>query len=326
VAPALAEAEGSELVGVSDTELERATRLAERFGAPESFKSFDAALSGSAADAVYLAVPVNLHVSMGIRALASGRHLLVEKPLALDAAQAGELIEASHRCDRVSCCAYYRRLTGQYESTRRLLAENEIGEIVGGGANYILRLNPKHVERGAWFLRKQIAGGGLLYHLVSHVFDAIAALLGPPQSVLACIGTRHEGIDVEDWASLILRLPNGSPFSFNLNWNSDSPCRHDFHVLGSRGSIEWPEWPPHGDRPVLLGKGGLTEEVAVRNCPRNWHLPLVEAFVRAVRDGSEPPCPLAEAARTNAIIEAAYRSAREGREAPVEYLEAHGPR
>ena len=319
VAPALAEVEGSELVGVCDADRDRAAELAARFEAPETFDDFDAALSRSEADAVYLAVPVNLHAPMGIRALAAGRHLLVEKPLALNGAEALRLVEAAEASGKVSCCAHYRRMTGQYQLTKRLLAEDEIGEVVGGAANYILYLSPKHLERGSWFLRKEIAGGGLLCHLGSHVFDVIAGLLGPPESVLACLGARHEGIDVEDWASVILRMPNGAPFTFNLNWNSHSPRQHDLRILGERGSIVWHEWPPHGDGPVVVGHGGETREIPVPNCARNWHLPLVEAFVRAVRDGAPPPCPLAEAGWTNAIIDAVYRSAEEGREARVNY-------
>jgi len=317
VARALAEAAGSELVAVCDVDRARTQELAGRFGVSRVHEAFDEALTRSGADAVYLSVPVNLHASMGVAALEAGKHLLVEKPLALNGAQARALAAAAGASPKVSACAFYRRLSGQFQFTRKALASGEIGRVVGGLANYTHRLSESHVAQGRWYLRKAVAGGGLLCHLGAHVVDVIVGLTGAPRSVVARCGQLRQGLDVEDYASLVLTLANGAPFSLNLNWNANA-ARHDFEILGSDGAITWPEWPPHGDAPVVVSHGKETRQEVTPNCRDNWHLPLVEDFLAAVRDGRPVACSIAEAATTNAVIDAAYRSSAEGRSVEVE--------
>ena len=173
------------------------------------------------------------------------------------------------------------------------------------------------MREGRWFLRKSLSGGGLLCHLGSHVFDILVGLCGMPTRALACCGALHADLEVEDWASVILRLPNGAPFTLNFNWNSESPVRHDFEILGSRGRVCWPVWPPHGDGPVIVAHGGETRERRVANSA-NLHLPLVQDFVAAVQNHTAPLCPLTEAAKTNLILDAVYRSAAEGCEERID--------
>jgi predicted dehydrogenase len=323
VAPALAQAERSELVAICDVVEERATRLAKRLEVSRVFTNMERALAESGADAVYLAVPVVAHVDLGLQVLNSGKHLLVEKPLGLNGDQALRLAKAAAASKNVSACAFYRRSSGQFQYTKAALARGAIGTPVGGTANYFLHLPRNQVEEGRWFLKKSLAGGGLLCHLGSHVLDILVGLFGAPTSVLACCGAFQAKLDVEDWAAVILRLPNGAPFTFNLNWNSNAPVRHDLEILGSEGRITWPEWPPHGDGPVLVTRGKETCRQEVSN-HSNFHLPLVNNFIGAVLDGAPVLCSLGEAAQTNLTIDAVYRSASEHREIAIGQEQAQG--
>jgi predicted dehydrogenase len=312
----LAEAAQSQLTAICDIRKEAARHLAERFRVGAVYSDLEQALSESGADAVYAATPVSTHVAIGLRTLAHAKHLLVEKPLGLDGAQALRLAEAAKASEKLSACAYYRRFTGQYRYTKAAIEKGDLGTPVGGVANYFLHLPSAHVLEGRWFLQKSVAGGGLLCHLGSHVFDILVGLFGLPATAMACCGAFHANLDVEDWAAVILRLPNGAPFNLNFNWNSNAPVRHDFEMLGSEGRIAWPAWPPHGDGPVIVRRGGTTHEQNVANSA-NFHLPLVQDFVAAVLNHTAPMCPLTEAAKTNLILDAIYRSASEGREVAI---------
>src|ERR1051326_7424904 len=108
VALALSQAEGSRLIAVCSRQKEQAKSLANQFGAREVFVDFTEALSATSAEAVYLATPVWLHAPQAVQALTAGRHVLVEKPLGLSAAECSTVVAAAERRGRFESGAYYR--------------------------------------------------------------------------------------------------------------------------------------------------------------------------------------------------------------------------
>jgi len=309
VAAALASVPGSRLVGVCDVREEQARLLAEERGAPEVFTAFDEALSRSEANAVYLATPVWLHAEQTIAAVASGRHVLVEKPLGLSYAEAGCAAEAAEGRDVRAGCAYFRRLTPRYAMVKEMLDAGQFGRVVLVRLCFFSWFAPEPTDPKYWRVVRARSGGGPLADMGTHMLDVLIGLFGLPQSVVARCDNLVHCWDVEDSAAVMMRLRGGAMAVGSFHWNSKT-WSHEFEIVGTEAKIKW---HPYDGPKILKTVGRESEEI---DCPNaeNVHLPLVEDFVRAIHERRQPVVPLSEAAKTNALLDAIYQAARSGQE------------
>jgi len=314
IAPALVETANSKIIAICDTRAEAAAALAKKFGVSQTYGDFEQALAESGADAVYLATPVALHVPHGLRVLESGKHLLVEKPLGLNATECRRLANMAQGSDRLAGCAYYRRHSGYYKFTKAMVENGEFGQIVGGYMNYFAYHKPDKSALNYWTVVREKAGGGLLCHLGSHIFDIFIGLFDLPLSVCAQCATLTNDWNVEDCAAIIIKLRNGALLTANFNWNSMTPCRHELEILGTRAKVTW-GWP-HDSEPLLKTVGREVQKVEIPKV-KNIHLPLVQDFVDAVLNNRQPQCTVKEAFKTSMLTDAIYRSAAEGRNVEI---------
>ena len=312
VAPALVAAQNSKLVAICDLDRERASELAARHGVEAVYSDYAQALAESGAEAVYIATPAPTHVELSLQALAAGKHFLCEKPLGLNGAECLGLLEAARQSDRVTSCSNYRRLSEQYKLTEAMLKRQEIGRLVGGWAVYSA---PFYNPGGSPVL--QALGMSRIKELGFYLIDIVHNFFGMPASVMAQASIIDEAVmnDVEDIATVVLRFPDGAMFT--LIFNSNSPgTRHELEFFGSQGRIYWPEWPPHGNGPVVKITSSGTEEIEAHT-PENWHLPMIEDYVDAVLNRRPPVCTLGSAVKTEIITDAIFRSVGSGKLEPV---------
>jgi len=307
VAPALAGSGG--LIAVCDVVRERAEQTAARHGAPEVYQDLDKALAGTSAEAVYLATPVFLHARQARQVLESGRHVLVEKPLGLDAADARQAVEAAQSTGLASGCAYFRRCSTRYAQAKEMIDRGEFGRIVLVRLTYFSWFNPASDDPKYWRVVPSKSGGGVLADMGSHMFDVLIGLLGMPAKVYAETRTLIQPYEAEDSAAILMELPGGAPVVAAFGWNSRT-WAHEFEIVGTEAKLKW---FPYDSGKVIKTVGREIQELEVPN-PDNVHQPLVEDFARAVRDGATPAVPLAEALKTNILLDAIYRSSRAGKE------------
>ncbi|MBT3289971.1 MAG: Gfo/Idh/MocA family oxidoreductase [Victivallales bacterium] len=316
VGAALVEARESELCAICDLDRERAESLARDLGiTPRVFTDYSQALAESGCEAVYIATQVTSHVDLCIGAAKAGKHFLVEKPLTLSGEDAVGLAQAVADLPVQTSCSDYRRLSEQYRTTERLIREGAIGELTGGWMNWTFG---NQVSIGNTRLERAI-GGSPLKTLAFYIIDMVHNLFGPPESVFAktCC-TLNPATDTEDLSSVILSFANGAIFSLQVVFNP-TVRHHELEFYGRTGSIYLENWPPRGNGPVLLRRaGGQPESIDVKTDP-NYHKPMVEDFIRAVRDGREPVCSLASAVKTELITDAIFRSADSGKLELVDY-------
>jgi len=313
VAPALAAAENSEIVGlVYHTRRRQAEELAKKFSVRRVFDQFDRALDESQANAVYLATPVFLHSAHAVAAMESGRHVLIEKPLALDEADGAKIVAAAKRTGMTAGCAYYRRFFPRYRHAVETLAGGELGDLVLVRMVYFGWFDPAPEDPKHWRVVRSKSGGGPLADMGSHMFDMLIGLFGMPVSVYArCDNLVHKW-DVEDSASAVMTLAGGAHAVAVVNWNSRA-WRHEFEIVGSRGKVNW---LPCDTGPVIKTVGRDVTDLDMPNA-ENVHLPLVQDFVDAVVTGRQPACPVEEANKTGALLDAIYASAAGNREVKV---------
>ena len=316
VGAALAQAQNSELRAICDLDRDRAENLARDLGvAARVFTDFDEALAGSGCEAVYVATQVTSHVDLCLRAARAGKHFLVEKPLALTGDDAVGLARTVADLPVRASCSDYRRLSEQYKATERLVREGAIGELTGGWMNWtfgdLVSIGNTRLERAA--------GGSPLKTLAFYIIDMVHNLFGPPEAVFAktCC-TINPATDTEDLTSAIFSFPSGAIFNLQVVHNP-TVRHHELEFYGRTGSIYLEKWPPAGNGPVLLRRAGQAPESIDVTTDPNFHKPMVEDFVLAVREGREPVCTLASAVRTELITDAIFRSARSGKLEAVDY-------
>jgi predicted dehydrogenase len=309
VAPALNSVAGSQLVGVCDVVPDRAQALARSMGAPEVFADFDQALAQTKASAVYLATPVFLHAEHTVRALAAGKHVLVEKPLGLNGAEADRAVAAARGGNLRAGCAYFRRCYPRYRHAQEMLERGEFGRVVLVRMTYFSWFNPDPADPKYWRVVRAKSGGGPLSDMGSHMFDVLIGLFGLPKRLCANVKTLVQPYEVEDSAVMTMELANGADVIAGFHWNSRT-WAHEFEIVGTEAKVKW---FPYDAGKIILTRGRDTQEIDRPN-PENVHVPLIEDFISAIRDHRDPVVSLAEAARTNILLDAVYQSARTRKE------------
>jgi 1,5-anhydro-D-fructose reductase (1,5-anhydro-D-mannitol-forming) len=276
--------------------LTRDPRKAEAYAGAVAYTDLAEALRDSAIDAVYVASPVAMHAEQTIASLGAGKHVLCEKPVALNFAQAESMAVAARESGRLLGIAYYRRLYPKLMRARQLIAEGAIGQPLLVEANYHAWLESS--ERG-WLMDPALAGGGPLYDVGSHRIDACNFLFGKPLRATGLLSNALQAQAVEDSATTLIEYAGGVHAAVDVRWNSRVQ-RDQFWVIGVEGEISLD--PLNGPALRLLGSDGKLRE---ENLPvhANVHYPVVENFVAAVLDGTPVSCPIDEAIWTDWVTQ-----------------------
>jgi predicted dehydrogenase len=283
VLPAILMEPRSELYGL----LTRDPSKAEPYAPVRVFTSLDDALCDPAIDAIYVASPVALHAPQTIASLRAGKHVLGEKPAAMNYTEAQSMAETARTSGRLWGIAYYRRLYPKFIRTRELIACGAIGQPVLAEANCHGWLP---VQERSWLWDPSLAGGGPLYDIGSHRIDAFNFLFGHPTRATGLLSNAVHKLEVEDSATVLIDYPQGVRGIVDVRWNSRID-RDYFRVVGTDGEIDLD--PLNGPK---LGCNGREENLP---CHVNLHFPAIENFVNAVEDGGPLMCPGDEAIWTD---------------------------
>jgi 1,5-anhydro-D-fructose reductase (1,5-anhydro-D-mannitol-forming) len=270
----------------------RDARKAEAYAGVRAWGTVEEALAGdSQIDAVYVASPVVFHSAQTMAALRAGKHVLCEKPVAMNFAEAAAMVEAAREAGKLLGVAYYRRAYPKLRRAKELIAVGAIGQPVFAEAIYHGWLESE--ERG-WLRDPAMAGGGPLYDVGSHRIDALNFLFGKPERAVGLRSNAVHRLAVEDSATAVIGYAGGVQAVVDARWNS-RVGRDEFRVVGTDGEMELT--PLSGAS--LRWPGGV-EELPVA---ANTHLPAVENFVAAVVDGAALMCPGEEAVWTDWVTE-----------------------
>ena len=134
-------------------------------------------------------------------------------------------------------------------------------------------------------------------------------LLGLPASVYAKVQTNTHDYEAEDSATIIMRMPNKVDVIASFHWNT-KVWTHEVEIVGTEAKVKW---HPYDAGKVVKTVGRETEELDMPNA-ENMHQPLVEDFVKAVVNDTEPTVTLEKALKTNILLDAVYESSASGRE------------
>jgi predicted dehydrogenase len=284
VAGALSQTEGSTLVAVARARAELAAEFAERHGARRWHADWRDVLKDGEVDAVYLATPVRLHAEQAVAAAEAGKHVLCEKPMALDFISAERMLAAARAHGVRLGVAYYRHHYPVIARLRQLIASGEIGQPVLAHIQAFEPFDPGPDHPRAWLMRRDESGGGPMADFGCHRVEVLLDLLGPVAEVHGFpYNVRYREREVEDTCVAHLRFRSGAVAVLAVTHAASEP-RDTLEIFGTQGSAHVSVLNLGALR--IVSAGGTREE---SHPPHpNLHQPLVEDFVAAVRENREP--------------------------------------
>lgn len=324
---AIKEEPRAEVVAIADVAREVASNRAARHTIPQVFSDFRELLEVPDIDAVIICVPNYLHAETAMQALAAGKHTLCEKPMAMNAQQAEEMIEAAKQADKILMVAQNNRFRSDAQYVKKMVEEGKLGEIYHAKTGWVRRNGIP--GWGSWFTQKELAGGGPLIDIGVHMLDLTLWLLGHPKPVsvlgqtYAQFGPHKKGLsewgrrdenghfDVEDMAVAMITFENGMTLTLDASWASHIEKENVFlNLYGKEGgtSLNLME-----DRLTLFqdwnGTPATTEMIPRRDKER---VQLFHNFIDSLEGAAAPLCTPEQALYINRLIEAIYASAQAG--------------
>ncbi len=284
VAPALRAAPGSALVAVARAQAERAAAFAARHGASRSYGDWRDLVRDDGLDAVYIATPVRLHAEQVVAAAEAGKHVLCEKPMALDPPSCERMLAAARTHGVRLGVAYYRHHYPVVRRLRELLSSGEMGRPVLARMQAFEPFDPPPGHPRAWLLRRAESGGGPMADFGCHRIEVLLDLLGPFREVHGFSArVRFPEREVEDTCVAHFRFPGGAMAVLEVS-HAAQERRDTLELIGTEGSAQVAALNAGVIR--VFGSAGEREESHPPHA--NLHQPLVEDFVEAVSQGREP--------------------------------------
>jgi predicted dehydrogenase len=287
VLPAILAEPNSKLAGI----VTRDPAKAKPYGV-EGYPTLEGGLAKTGAQAVYIATPVFMHAPQSIEALRAGRHVLCEKPMALNYTDAQAMNQAANAAGRILAIAYYRRKYPKVERARALIDAGAIGRPIFAEATSHDWFNPIGTAR-AWLGDPAQSGGGPLRDIASHRIDLMNYLFGSPTRVSSHLSALVHDLAVEDNATVLIEYASGVRGMVDVRWHSRIP-RDEFRIRGTEGELDLS--PLNGPE---LAYPGAVESIAA---PANLHYPCVADFVAAIQRSVPPACPASAAMATEWVM------------------------
>ncbi|MFC0469227.1 Gfo/Idh/MocA family protein [Halalkalibacter kiskunsagensis] len=281
-------------------------------------------------DAIIVAVPNKYHAPLAIQALKAGKHVLLEKPMAINESDAKEILTAQRETGKLVMIPHQMRWESLAMQVKDQVERGELGNIYHAKAGWFRR---KGIPGwGTWFTQKAESGGGPLIDIGVHLLDLSLYLMGNPKpvsvfgSTYAEFGPKKKGIgtwgtpnwdgtyDVEDIATALIKMEDGSSLSLDVSWavHMDTDNQPFIHLLGSEGGAS-----------IRGNKGKFLTEIFDRSIDveleplandEGERTRLSRHFIECIREGKEPISTALTGYTNNLILSAIYESSRTGRE------------
>lgn len=232
--PAFRGQEGEEIARVVSGSAERAAAYAKEHRIPASGSDLDEAFGDANVDAVYISTTNEKHFPQAMAAIAAGKHVLCEKPLAMTVEDATAMVRAAEKAGVVFATNHHLRCSGSHRAVRRQIEAGRIGKVLSLRIFHAVHL-PPHLQ--GWRINAAEAGGGVIPDITVHDADVTRFLLGEdPETVVAQMGVSGMGQGVEDSAMSVWTMPSGAMVMSHESFTHPF-AGSGFEVHGTEGSI-----------------------------------------------------------------------------------------
>jgi predicted dehydrogenase len=318
----------AQIVCVADASLAAAESAARDFQIERFETDYRRLLDDPSIDVVDLCLPSALHAQVSISALAAGKHVLCEKPMATCRADAEAVLAAAHVAGKKLMIGQQMRFEPSIVLIRKTLESIDLGHVYYARAQWLRR---RRVPGRPGFTFKAYSGGGPMYDVGVHVLDLAWWLMGCPEPLAASgatfnhlikrddLGTEWgtwdpKSTDVEDFAAGMVRFAGGGVLFLEASWLGFQPEREmrRLQLYGTRAGLTWPDCRIFGE---TAGKPwDLQLPYHKGDKP---HFDVIAQFAKAVLEDEPVPVPPEQSVQTIAMLEALYQSAAEGCEVHI---------
>jgi len=295
-----------DLIAVADADEKRAKEAKERFGAKTFTSQFEEVLNHSVIEAVIIALPNHLHHPVAVQAAKAKKHILVEKPMALNTKQAQEMVEEAKKNGIILMVGQSRRFSDAVFELQRNLPK--IGDLFRIQISFLVHFPSPPAD---WWKRSEEAGGLVIFLQGSHSLDSVLTWIKKmPCQVCTFSSRRNNQWEGEDEADILLSFDQGELASIHLSLNT-FPAVHEAILVGTKGVMRLTEFAT--GKPFGFGYHlDLNEKriLSGEQIPSNYTLQLKE-FMDAIRRGRTPMASGEEVLHTMKVLDAARQSEKE---------------
>lgn len=323
--PGMLKSGNAELVSVMEVDPAFAESLRKKYGAKRAWSDARALVADPEIDAVYIASPVALHASQAMLSADAGKHILVEKPLALTSDEGSKVLDyCDARGVRIAAGFMMRFGTG-IQQMKKAFESGAVGDMVSAYSQFTCWYPD---IPGSWRQKKALGGGGALTDMGVHVIDLLQYVTGSKvRRVAAFHDTLTFHYEVEDSSSALLQLENGAMCALQTNFNiPDEVAKWRFEIFGTRGRLM-------GDGVLGQVDGGHVDKMTVEGAKgydaqqdggmkaREVRLDAefgdlyareIESFCASILENRPLAADARDAVYVQRVVEAAYRSSDEG--------------
>jgi UDP-N-acetyl-2-amino-2-deoxyglucuronate dehydrogenase len=309
---------GARLVAIGHHNPGRFAEISAKFGVP--CVSQEDMLADTTVDVVCICTPSGQHAAQAIAAARAGKHVLVEKPMALSLADADATIVACEQAGVKLGVVLQRRAEPLFQRIHRAVEAGDLGELTLGVVTMPYHRPQAYFEQADWRGTWALDGGGVLMNQGIHLVDLLVWYMGDPVHVQAHADTLHRDITVEDVLAATLRFANGALATITATTTAAPGFAHRLELYGTGGAIQiegesvrrW-ELADPTRASVEPPETGPAADAGAGRDPRGiaptGHIALFRAFVRALREDRAPQIDGAEGRRSLATVLAVYEAA-----------------
>jgi 1,5-anhydro-D-fructose reductase (1,5-anhydro-D-mannitol-forming) len=302
--PAFSRVADSSLVAVMRRDGDKARDYAARHGVPRWYDDATALIADPDVDAIYIATPPSSHRTYALMAIAAGKPVYVEKPMAIDHAECMDIVAAGKAAGIPVFVAYYRRMLPRFRRIAALLAEGTIGKprLVTVLLHHPFEARYRDPAHLPWTVRPALSGGGIFVDIGCHTLDILDFLLGPVVDVRGMVSNQLGAYPAEDTVAMAFSFASGV-LGTGL-WNFGADRREDrVEIVGDGGRLVFATF---GEGPIQLDVGGQVEDISVAN-PEHIQQPLIESIVAELTGKGVCPSTAESGARTSWVMDQVLR-------------------
>ena len=309
------------LRGVLSRGEESGRAFAEKHGIPSCTANPDEFFADGGMQVVCIATPSGAHLEPALRAIAAGKHLIVEKPLEITEERVDRMLDAADRAGVKVGAIFQARFSKGARAVKKAIDAGRFGRIVSCSA-YVKWHRSAEYYRGSWKGTLGLDGGGAVMNQAIHAVDLLQWFAGMPREVYAQTTRRvHESIEAEDTASALLRYRDGALGVLEATTAAFPGWERRLEICGSQGSavieddriVRW-DFREAGDedeelREALAAGGSLSGAASPGQISIAGHVRHIEDMVTALTTGRPLEIDGREARKTVELVRAMYRSA-----------------
>lgn len=319
----------AEVIAVSDVNMQAAKELANEVGATHIFEDYNELLQLKEIDAVVITTPNFLHSTIAIQSLTAGKHVLCEKPLAMNAEQAELMVSTAKNNGLILMTALNNRYREDVKTIKNYVETGQAGDIYHAKCGWTRRSGIP--GWGGWFTKKDLSGGGPLIDLGVHMLDLTLYLMGDPK-VISVSGATYQkfgpygtsrawGVanengtyDVEDLATAFVRLDNGATLSLDASWAANIKEEKVYvNLLGDKSGIQIDN---KEGTVIFTEENGELKDIYpdVVFDDGTARVNMWKHFIECIQEGKEPISSGEKGLLINKILDAIYLSSETGKE------------